>query len=67
MFKQYKLKDFHFQLVIYVCALTILGIFVIGSARPDMQPKQIFGFALGLCLMAAVSLMDYSRGYIMLL
>ncbi len=60
MFKQYKLKDFHFQLIIYVCALTILGIFVIGSARPDLQPKQILGFGVGLCIMVAVSLMDYS-------
>jgi len=60
MFKQYKLKNYHFQLIIYVCALTIIGIFVIGSARPDLQPKQILGFGLGLCLMVAVSLMDYS-------
>ena len=60
MFKQYKLKNFHFQLILYICALTIIGIFVIGSARPDLQPKQIFGFAVGLCLMAFVALLDYS-------
>ena len=60
MFKQYKLKDFHFQLIIYICALTIIGIFVIGSARPDLQPKQIIGFVAALCLMMAVSLIDYS-------
>ena len=60
MFKQYKLKNFHFPLIIYICALTIIGIFVIGSARPDLQPKQVFGFAIGLCLMAVVSLLDYS-------
>ena len=60
MFKQYKLKNYHFQLILYVCLLTIIGIFVIGSARPDLQPKQIFGFAIGICLMVAVSLMDYT-------
>ena len=60
MFKQYKLKNYHFQLILYICALTIIGIFVIGSARPDLQPKQIFGFVIGICIMVAVSLMDYS-------
>ena len=60
MFKQYTLKNYHFQLILYICALTILGIFVIGSARPDLQPKQIFGFAAGICIMVVVSLMDYS-------
>ncbi|MBQ2902166.1 MAG: rod shape-determining protein RodA [Agathobacter sp.] len=60
MFKQYKLKNYHFHLIIYICALTLIGIFVIGSARPDLQPKQIFGFVVGICIMLAVSLMDYS-------
>lgn len=60
MLKQYKLKDYHIQLILYVCALTIIGIFVIGSARPDLQPKQIVGFVLGLCIMFAVSVMDYT-------
>ena len=60
MFKQYKFKNYQFQLVLCMCALTLIGIFVIGSARPDMQPKQILGFGLGLCFMVAVSLIDYS-------
>ena len=60
MFKQYKLKNFRFQLILYICALTIFGIFVIGSARPDLQPKQIFGFVLALCIMTTVALIDYS-------
>ena len=60
MFKQYKLKNYHFQLILYICALTVIGIFVIGSARPDLQPKQIFGFVAGVCIMIAVSVMDYT-------
>ena len=60
MFKQYKLKDYQFPLILCICALTILGIFVIGSARPDMQPKQILGFGLGLCIMVIASLIDYT-------
>lgn len=60
MLKQYKLKNYHFQLILYICALTIIGIFVIGSARPDLQPKQIIGFVAGVCIMVVVSIMDYS-------
>ncbi len=60
MLKQYKLKNYHFQLILYICALTIIGIFVIGSARPDLQPKQIIGFVAGICIMLVVSIMDYS-------
>ena len=60
MFKQYKLKNYRFHLIIYICALTLIGIFVIGSARPDLQPKQIFGFVIGICIMVVVSVMDYS-------
>ena len=60
MLKQYKLKNYHFQLILYICALTIIGIFVIGSARPDLQPKQIIGFVVGICIMLVVSIMDYT-------
>ena len=60
MLKQYKLKNYHIQLILYVCALTVIGIFVIGSARADLQPKQILGFAVGIVIMLVVSLMDYS-------
>ena len=60
MLKQYKLRNYHFQLILYICALTLIGVFVIGSARPDLQPKQIFGFVVGICIMLVVSLMDYS-------
>lgn len=60
MLKQYKLKNYHFQLILYICALTIIGIFVIGSARPDLQPKQIIGFVAGICIMLVVSIMDYT-------
>ena len=60
MFKQYKLRNFHFQLILYLCALTIIGILVIGSAEKSVQNKQILGFALGLFVMIFLSLIDYS-------
>lgn len=60
MLKQYRLRDYHFLLIIYVSILTIIGIVVIGSAEEAVQNKQILGFIIGFIAMVAVSLMDYS-------
>ncbi len=60
MFKQYRLKNYHFQLVAYIVALTILGILLIGSAKHSVQSKQILGFVMGLTIMIVISLIDYS-------
>lgn len=60
MFKMYSLKDYRFRLCLYVIALTVIGIFVIGSARASVQDRQIFGMAVGIVLMTALSLFDYS-------
>lgn len=60
MLKQYKLRDYRFRLVIYVVILTIIGIMVIGSAKPSVQNKQILGLILGIIAMVAVSLIDYN-------
>ena len=60
MFKQYQFKKIPFRLLIFVIVLTCIGIAVIGSARESVQNKQILGMALGLAVMTAVALMDYS-------
>lgn len=60
MLKQYKIKNYNFRLVIYVIALNIIGIMVIGSAKASVQKTQIIGLFLGIMVMAMVSLMDYS-------
>lgn len=41
MFKQYKLKNYRFRLVAYVVILCIIGVMVVGSAKPSVQNKQI--------------------------
>ena len=60
MLKQYQIKDYNFRLIIYVTALAVIGINVIGSAQHSVQNKQILGFCLGLFVMAVVSVIDYS-------
>lgn len=59
MLKQYKLRDYKFRLILWVTALSILGILIIGSADRDVQSKQIIGLVGGLILMIIVSLFDY--------
>ena len=57
--KRYHLKDYKMNLVILVLALSILGVFVIGSAEPDNQSRQIIGLVIALTAMVVVSLIDY--------
>lgn len=42
-----------------VLSLSVLGIFVVGSAREIYQSRQILGVAIGLCVMFVISLFDY--------
>ncbi len=60
MFKQYKIKDYRFQLIAFVSILTIIGILLVGSAKPSLQSKQMVGFIGGLIIMVIVSLIDYN-------
>ncbi|HIW84228.1 MAG TPA: rod shape-determining protein RodA [Candidatus Dorea gallistercoris] len=57
--KPYRLKDYKFILVFLVLALSVLGVFVVGSAREVYQGRQIVGVIFGLTAMTVVSLMDY--------
>lgn len=61
MLKRYSIRNYNFRLVIYLVALTVIGILVIGSAKDGVnQSRQIMGLALGLAAMIVISLMDYS-------
>lgn len=60
MIKHYRFRDYDFKLIILVVALTVIGIFAIGSAKESMQTRQIAGFVFGLFLMIVLSLFDYS-------
>lgn len=60
MLKQYRVRDYNFKLVILVAALTIIGIFAVGSAEASLKKTQMAGFIFGLFLMVVISLFDYS-------
>ena len=59
MFRQYQLRNFRLRLVVYVYAITIMGILVIGSAKAEFQSQQLLGMFLGNLLMVALALFDY--------
>lgn len=60
MFKMYSLKDYRFRLCLMVIAITVIGIFVVGSANESVQDRQIQGMILGIFVMLFMSVFDYS-------
>lgn len=57
--QRYHLKDYKFGLVALVTAISIIGIFVVGSAQASVQGRQIAGVVLGTVAMVVISLIDY--------
>ena len=60
--KSYQYRHLDVRLICVVIGITILGINVIKSAKPDDPSyfqKQIAGFILGLLIMTFIALMDY--------
>ena len=60
MLKKYELKNYRFNLVFLLIALTGIGVLVVGSALESVQKKQFLGMILGLVIMVIISLLDYS-------
>lgn len=60
MIKQYKLRFYNFRLVVFLLAISAIGVLLVGTAREDLQNKQIAGVILGVVVMLILSLIDYS-------
>lgn len=60
MFKQYRLRDYQFSLVILILAISIIGVLVVGSARESLQGRQMMGLGLGILILVVTSLIDYT-------
>lgn len=56
---KYKLKDYKISLAILVILISIIGIFIVGSAKESYQIKQMVGVCIGIATMVVVSLIDY--------
>jgi len=60
MLKNYRIRDYDFKLIFMLVAVTAIGILSVGSARPDLQSRQLLGFIMGLFIMIVLSFFDYS-------
>ncbi|MCR5425438.1 MAG: rod shape-determining protein RodA [Lachnospiraceae bacterium] len=58
-FRNYRLRDYDFKLIILVLALSLCGVYAIGSAEPSLQNKQLIGMISGFVILLIVSLIDY--------
>ena len=56
---KYHFIDYKISLIALVTAISVLGIFVVGSAEPSVQGKQILGVMLGTFIMVFISIIDY--------
>lgn len=58
--KVYHIKNYNFTLAALVFALSVLGVFVVGSAKEVYQSRQILGVVIGVIAMVVISLIDYT-------
>ena len=60
MFRQYKLKDYNIRLLLWLAALSFLGVLLVTSAEASYRPRQIMSVLLGAGVMLVLSFIDYS-------
>lgn len=56
---RYQIRDYKISLVILVLAISIIGVFIVGSAQESFQIKQFIGVLIGTVAMVIISLVDY--------
>lgn len=66
MLFDYKLRNFNFRLILYILALSAIGVLVIqsasaGAAEHTRVIRQITGIAAGMAIALVLSLIDYHR------
>lgn len=57
--QRYHIKDYKFTLAALVIAISVIGVFVVGSAESSLQGRQILGVVIGIIAMIVISLIDY--------
>ena len=41
MFKQYRIRDYDFKLILLVIALSVIGVIAVDSAKESLQSRQL--------------------------
>ncbi len=60
MFKNYRIRDYDFKLILLILALSAIGVLTIGSAEESLQFKQMMGVLAGTVIMIAISFFNYN-------
>ena len=60
MFKNYRIRDYDFKLILMLLALSAIGVMAIGSAEESLQTRQLAGVAAGIAAMIVISFCNYS-------
>jgi rod shape determining protein RodA len=60
LIKFYRIRDYDFKLIVFVIALSIIGIYAVSSANESYHSKQLIGVIGGSLLMIFVSFIDYT-------
>ena len=55
----YNIRDYKMGVVVPVIVLSIIGVLMVRSARPDLMGRQMLGVLLGIGAMIVISLIDY--------
>lgn len=59
MFRNYRLKNYNFKLVLNVFVLSAMGLVFIHSANPLFVTKQAMGIVMGIIVIGVVSMIDF--------
>lgn len=59
MFRNYRLRNFDFKLILMIVALSAIGVIVVGSAKESLQTRQLFGVVAGFFIMMFLAFFDY--------
>ena len=51
MIKQYKLRFYNFRLVIFLLAISFIGIQLVGTAADYLRTRQLLGVIIGVVFM----------------
>ncbi|MCR4655420.1 MAG: rod shape-determining protein RodA [Lachnospiraceae bacterium] len=59
LFENYNFRKYNVFLILCCIGASVLGILLIGSAKSDLQSRQIQGLIIGFIAMLVISLIDY--------
>ena len=58
MVKLYKLRVYNFSLMLFLLAVSAIGVVLVSTAREDFKYKHLAGVFLGIVIMVILSLND---------